>query len=676
MVKVLTATVTLTTAAVAAASFGSLQSFPADVMARLDASVDPCDDFYQYSCGTWFKNTAISPTSGRAGMIAMLFEKGYDVAKEVLKTRRPKLSDFVDSCMDTKTLESLGLEPIAEDLEAIRTANSTAKLIQLSAQLAKRGTPAFTKPTVDIDEENPNAMVLWAEQGELTLDRVWYMDPNRWNFVLPAYKRYVTTLLKLAGKTDAQANAAFDTISAFERRLAGVQLSVVQAREAFAAGPQPVTFAQAAAQFPLTVGSFFDEFGMDTGAGWSGPSNKVILSSLEYFANAEALLASQPRDTIAAVMEFRVLHFSAKYLAPAFKTANWQLFGQVLKGQQKETPRDTFCIDEATDLIGEVLGEYFLKATFNTTTADFADKMVKNIEKSFEVGLDKSDWLDDVTRKNAKTKLSKFTHIIGGSKDPELYPTVQFDRKAFLQTRQQIVNMNLDKDIGKIGKKPRKDQLGMAPSVVNAFYHPLYNEIFFPAGILQAPFFDGSFDPAQNYGAIGMVMGHEVTHGFDVMGRNFDGDGFQGAGWWTAQADEAFTKRVQCIQDQYSAFEVFSDVTPGKKIGNVDGRLTLPETIADNGGLKSSFRAWQEYMKTATTPYDKETAEKLFFVAYAQKDCAKNSDGFMSYQLTDVHPPSRFRVWGAVQNNNEFARVFKCPANSKMNPTKKCLLWE
>ncbi|RHY49296.1 hypothetical protein DYB38_012915, partial [Aphanomyces astaci] len=217
-------------------------------------------------------------------------------------------------------------------------------------------------------------------------------------------------------------------------------------------------------------------------------------------------------------------------------------------------------------------------------------------------------------------------------------------------------------------------RFNMAPHEVNAYYNRYVNQIVFPAGVLQKPFFDRQFDAAQNFGAIGMFIGHEITHGFDNIGRNYDGDGNLKQ-WWSNATNDAFKTKAQCISDQYSNLVVTSEVT-GVVLGNISGKITLSENIADNGGLKTSFRAYHEYLKEFPSKYTEEAGDKLFYLSYAQAQCSKSTDAHLLAVLRKIHPPGRFRVTGALQNNAEFARVFQCPTDSYLNPSKKCLLWE
>ncbi|RLO09493.1 hypothetical protein DYB28_012320, partial [Aphanomyces astaci] len=279
-----------------------------------------------------------------------------------------------------------------------------------------------------------------------------------------------------------------------------------------------------------------------------------------------------------------------------------------------------------------------------------------------------------VVHTNAQTKLSKFVHLLGGPEKPQLYPTLTFDSKSYLNNRWKLSQVNIDTNLKLKGQPVDKRKFDAPAHEVNAYYSPHENLIVFPAGILQKPFFDGQFDAAQNFGAIGMVIGHEITHGFDNRGRNYDGDGNLKQ-WWSNATNDAFKEKAQCISDQYSNFEVRSEVN-GTVLGNINGNISLGETIADNGGLKTSFRAYHEYLKEFPSKYTEEAGDKLFYLSYAQSWCSKNTDAYLVRSLSWKHPRGRYRVTGALQNNAEFSRVFQCPTNSTLNPSKKCLLWE
>ncbi|RHY75552.1 hypothetical protein DYB38_013703 [Aphanomyces astaci] len=303
-----------------------------------------------------------------------------------------------------------------------------------------------------------------------------------------------------------------------------------------------------------------------------------------------------------------------------------------------------------------------------------ADELVKALKSSFSTGITTADWLDNSTRAIAQTKLSKFVHLLGGPEKPQLYPTLTFDSNSYLNNRWKVSQVNIDTNLKLKGQPVEKRKFSALPHEANAYYIPQENVIVFPAGILQKPFFDGQFDAAQNFGGIGMFIGHEITHGFDNIGRDFDGDG-KLKQWWSNATNDAFKTKAQCISDQYSNLVVTSEVT-GAVLGKVSSKISLSENIADNGGLKASFRAYHEYLKEFPSQYTEEAGDKLFYLSYAQAWCSKNTDAHLRATLWKLYPPTRFRVTGALQNDAQFARVFQCPTNSRLNPSNKCLLWE
>ncbi|RQM30110.1 hypothetical protein B5M09_012551, partial [Aphanomyces astaci] len=282
-----------------------------------------------------------------------------------------------------------------------------------------------------------------------------------------------------------------------------------------------------------------------------------------------------------------------------------------------------------------------------------------------------ADWLDNSTRANAQTKLSKFVHLLGGPEKPQMYPTLTLDSKSYLNNRWKLSQVNIDTNLKLNGQPVDRRRFNMAPHEVNAYYNRYVNQIVFPAGVLQKPFFDRQFDAAQNFGAIGMFIGHEITHGFDNIGRNYDGDGNLKQ-WWSNATNDAFKTKAQCISDQYANLVVTSEVT-GVVLGKIRGNITLGENIADNGGLKTSFRAYHEYLKEHPSQYTEEAGDKLFYLSYAQAWCSKSTDAYLRAILKTKYPPFRYRVTGALRNNAEFARVFQCPTDSYLNPSKKCL---
>ncbi|RHY99523.1 hypothetical protein DYB35_012636, partial [Aphanomyces astaci] len=569
---------------------------------------------------------------------------------------------------------SLGLTPLEDSFKAIRSANTTLDLLIVAGELAKNGIPAFVDIKSSADDNDSTKNALFGFRTPLPLSRSYYTNHSKWETVEADYMVYISTVLQLAGYTTEQAAAAVPVIIRFEQTLAGVALSSLEEMEVVLSPYTALTYSQLDQKYPLLVGSWLKAHGFDIYDQWGGSNDWVGFYYLNYFDKTEELLKNTTLDNLRTIVEYKLIHTSSTHLTPEFRTANWNLFGNKINGEQVEPTREKYCVSETGKTMGDLLGQYFLDEVWSADTAKTADKLVKALKSSFSTGIATADWLDNSTRANAQTKLSKFVHLLGGPEKPQLYPTLTFDSKSYLNNRWQVSQVNIDTNLKLKGQPVDKRKFGAPAHEVNAYYSPHDNLIVFPAGILQKPFFDGQFDAAQNFGSIGMVIGHEITHGFDNRGRNYDGDGNLKQ-WWSNATNDAFKAKAQCISDQYSNFEVRSEVN-GTVLGNINGNKSLGETIADNGGLKTSFRAYHEYLKEFPSKYTEDAGDKLFYLSYAQSACSKNTDAYLRASLSWKHPRGRYRVTGALQNNAEFSRVFQCPTNSTLNPSKKCLLWE
>ncbi|RHZ42522.1 hypothetical protein DYB26_011348, partial [Aphanomyces astaci] len=349
-------------------------------------------------------------------------------------------------------------------------------------------------------------------------------------------------------------------------------------------------------------------------------------------------------------------------------------YGKVLYGHEP-LPRATICRSEVSTTFGELVGTHYLKEVWTADTAKHIESFVQTLEAAFETGLDSAGWLDDTTRANAKTKLSKLNHF-GGPKNPKTYPTLTFDPKAYIANRNKVSADNTAFKLAQIGTAVDRYIWETTAQTASAFNQRETNALTLPAAFLQPPNYDAKADPAESYGAIGATIGHEITHGFDEVGRLFDGVG-NVTQWWSAAVTKTFDEKSNCFVEQYGSMDVHSELT-GELVGKLDGELILPELIADNGGLNIAYRAYQGYVHAVAdaTKYTKEAGEKIFWIKYGQFWCAKNSDAYLLHLLGDEHPPNRHRLIGAVQNSVDFAKVFNCPVDSPMNPTKKCVLWE
>ncbi|OQR90846.1 endothelin-converting enzyme, metalloprotease family M13 [Achlya hypogyna] len=656
----------------ATALAGSIADIPRDMAALMDPTADPCTDFYQYACGGWYKQAVIPADRATTDTsFSVLGDKNDAIIRQILTAGHPKITEFYQSCLDTRTLTRLGVTPIATDLQSVRSATSVSALLRVAAKLSKKGVLAFTQPVVAPDAKDATANVLYSAQAPSTLPRALYVTPQYWRAVQPAYKQYITTVLTLAGKSASSAAAAAKTIMDFEQQLAGVQLSKLELLEAKTSNYNPMSYCDANAKYPLTVGVQLSEYGFSTS---KCGDEKIILNDLDFFDRVEALVARQSLSTLQTIIEFKVLHAYAPSLAPAFGTANWKLFGQLLRGQSAEPSRAKKCTADVQAVLGDLVSDYFVQTAFDNASAARAEEMVRALQASFTQGITTASWLDEETRAKALAKMDKFVHLIGAPSSPQKYPSLTFDAADYVGNRNKVTAFDTQANLARVGTKVDRTQWSSPASEVNAFYAPSLNSITFPAGILQSPFFSGAYDPARNFGGIGMVIGHEITHGFDNSGRNYDGDG-NVVDWWSDETSLAFNKKAKCIMNQYGAFDVTSEIS-GQSLGKVNGRLTLGETIADNGGLKTAFRAYQNYTSTTPSAFTKEVGDKVFFLSFAQNWCSKNTDEYLQRILEDEHPPGKFRIYGAVQNNDAFAKTFQCAPNTKMNPTNKCYLWE
>ncbi|CAK4612778.1 unnamed protein product [Aphanomyces euteiches] len=601
-------------AMLAVATAGTLTKYPQSVITNIDTTADPCQDLYQYACGTWMKNH--SDFEGQVDALSLLDLEAQSVIEKILESNEPKIGAYFKACVDTDTVEKLGASPLSKSLALIRKAKTKKDLLQVASHLAKHDVSGFALIGVKGDDK------------DATLNKT-------------------TTIIN------------------FEKTLARFMLSTVESLLA-QASPQeyyPFSLYDAATRFPFTIGPLLRAYGLNsTSPQPITPNNRVVLYDLNYFDKTEALLNKTSLEDLKTVIEYRLLLASAPYLSSDFEMAHWTFFEQKLKGMESPPNRVSKCSADAAKQLNDLMGTYYLKQTWSSDLSTKAMEIVNELTASVKTGIQSRL----ARRMDSHERADEI-------KEPQLFNTIDFDDDEYLENHWKISRVVNEENIGQLGKPiNKKVWQGISAQDANANYVPSLNRIVVPAAILQPPFFDPQADPAQNFGGVGMAIGHELMHGYDNTGRNYDAVGNL-APWWSNSSNAAFQSKAHCIVEQYGNFTTRSETT-GVVIGNVDGHLTLGETIGDNGGLKASFRAYQEYMKTHESKHTKEMGEKLFFLSFAQGWCSRNSDAALQALLQDEYPPNRFRVFGALQNNFDFSRVFNCPADTFMNPAKKCPL--
>ncbi|RHY81350.1 hypothetical protein DYB26_009738 [Aphanomyces astaci] len=560
------------------------------------------------------------------------FDRKYLILIEkLLYAKLPKLAEFCDACMDTATLDTLGLAPIEVHLKAIRSANSTGEAIFRGATISKAtGVPVFVKLSVSPDAIN------YPQRLECQTLRI------------PPYRNYIASIFTLVGH--AKAEAATDVVIFFLRTSAGEVLSHRRLQSVVTSNNIQLSLSAANALYPRTVGLQLQGFGFDVRA--RSNTTTVVVKLHRYLEVLDWLLSDMSVDDLKTIIEYKVI-----------------------KGLKEPPSRAMICRTQVETSIGELLGSYYLKEVWTRKTAAEANLLVLKLEAAFKTRLDSAKWLDDATRANAQEKLSHLIHLVGGPKNPKTYPTLTFEPKAYIANLNKVSAFDTTFNLALIDTAVDKHLWNKLAQSPNAHYEPSKNRIVIPAAYLQPPFFDAKADPSANYGAIGVVIGHEISHGFDNHGRRYDGNGKKKP-WWTETAAKIFREKAECFVEQYGSMDVKSELT-GDLLGKLDGRRTRGETIADNGGLNTVYRAYRDFVnaEVEATKYTKEAGEKMFWIRYAQSWCEKNSDAHLQFLLTDVHPPGRHRVIGTVQNSVDFAKAFNCPVDSPMNPTKKCVLW-
>jgi putative endopeptidase len=642
--------------------------------ADMNTSVQACQDFNQYANGGWLKANAIPSDQSEWGSFSVLEEQNRESLHKVLEkvskaTNAPgsddqKVGDFYLTCMDEAAIEAQGAKPLQGELAAIDKIASASDLEAEIARLQLVGVNAVFNFGSDQDRKNSSEVIAGAYQGGLGLpDRDYYTKTDDESKKLrDQYLAHVTKMLTLLGGDPARAAEDAKAIMALETKLAEASMTRVERRN-----PDNTYHRKTLDEVAkLTPNFSWSGFLKDLNA----PTVVAVnVAQPGYFEAVNRELAGTPLPAWKAYLRWHLVHSAAPSLSKAFVEESFNFYGKTLQGTPENEVRWKRCVSATDDAIGFALGKAWVRDYFPPEAKARADAMVKNLVAALRADLTTLSWMGDATRKEALAKLDAFDQKIGYPDQWRDYSKLTIDRGAYVLNVQRANDFEYRRDLAKIGKPVDRAEWGMSPPTVNAYYSAQKNEIVFPAGILQPPFFDAKADDAINYGAIGAVIGHEMTHGFDDQGRKFDAKGNQ-RDWWTPEDLKNYQQRSKCVEDQYASYEYEGQ--------HVNGKLVLGEATADLGGLGIAYRAYHisREGKPAAAKIDGLTDDQRLFLGWAHVWAANIRPEFAKLMLnTNPHPLPQFRADGPPSTLPEFAKAFGCKAGDPMVRKDLCQIW-
>ena len=654
----------------------SLPYTPSLEPAFIDNSVDPCVDFWRYSCGHWNQLNPIPPDQARWSVYGKMAQENQQFLWGVLEqaakpaaARSPneqKTGDFFGACMDETAVEKAGAAPLKSTLDAIADLRTLKDLPPLLARihLQSARSDAFFGFGSNQDFANSEQVIAFATAGGLGLpDRDYYTKTDaKSEETRVKYVEHVARMFELLGDAPATAKTEAQTVMEIETALAKASLTQVELRDPYKQFHK-MTRAKLAAITP--------SFGWTVYWTASGLAAKGMVNVTEpaFFAEVERQLKARPIAEWKTYLRWHAAHNRAPYLSAAFVQQDFDFFSKHLRGVKEQPPRWKRCVRLVDQDLGEALGQVFVAKTFTGDVKGQALTMVTQIEKAMEADLRQLPWMSDATRQKALEKLHTMVNKIGYPDTWRDYSALRIEPDDFAGNVDRAIEFESRRQLAKIGKPvDRKEWLMTAPTV-DAYYNAQTNDMNFPAGVLQPPLFDSKLDDAPSYGNTGGTIGHELTHGFDDEGRQFDAKGNL-KDWWTKKDADEFVKRAACISDQYSQYTVVDEV-------KINGKLTLGEDVADLGGLILAYNAWQSAtVAKKLEPIGGFTPEQRFFIGFAQWDCGdERPESKRANAITDPHSPSEYRINGVVGNMPEFAKAFSCKAGQPMVRPQVCRVW-
>ncbi|MCB9713900.1 MAG: M13 family metallopeptidase [Myxococcales bacterium] len=644
-----------------------------EVHALIDEAADPCVDFYRYACGQWLDETVRPADQPRYGRFHELRERNKLAQRTILEEDAAdanatgdaaKLGRFYATCMDEAAVETAGIEPLAPLLEAIAAAKDDAGLMRVLAQLQQVGARPLFDLDVDAGYEDPEITSVHVDQGGLGLpDRRYYLDEGEAAEALrAAYVEHVAEILDALGEPDAPQRAA--EVVALETELARVSIPRDQIRDPDQRS-NPMTVAELAKLTPTLPWKAYLE-----AAGIPEPKHLNVVAP-SYVEAMGKVVAGAEWPVRRAYLRWQLGHALAQHLPARFAKADFEMYDLRLNGQAEPTPRWRRCVETTDGVLGESLGRQFVERYFAGDSGRIAEEMIGQIEQAFAAALPGLEWMDAPTRERALEKMHAIVNKIG---HPEQWRDYSALEVGSVHVANVMAGQRFEwrRQAAQVDGPVDRGEWHMTPPTVNAYYNPSGNEMVFPAGILQPPFFSADNPMAMNFGGIGMVMGHELTHGFDDGGRKFDGSG-RLTEWWGPDAVSRFEERATCVEQLYDTYEI----QPGV---HLNGKLTLGENIADLGGIRQAHGAYQAWAAAhggdATPAVEGLTNEQLLFVAFGQIWCSHATpEAERMLATTDTHSHARYRVNGPLSSYPAFWEAFSCEEGTPMHPAQVCEVW-
>ncbi|MGA8026820.1 MAG: M13 family metallopeptidase [Bryobacteraceae bacterium] len=639
----------------------------------IDKSADPCQDFYKYACGNWMKANPIPPQYSRWGRFDELADRNQQVLHKILddsakhQDRSPldqKIGAFYASCMDEAAVDKAGDTPIKPGIDRIQAIKAKAELASEVARLHDQAVPVFFSFRAEADPDKASLNIADVDQGGLGLpDRSYYLEAKD-EKTRQKYVEHVSRMFQLIGDSASDADAKAKAILTLETALAKASLDRVARRDPHLTHHKMTDGDLQALTPDFNFKNYFN--------GRSAPEFDTLNVSVpDYFKALNQTLTSTSLDDLKSYMIWHYVSSYAPVLSKPFVDANFDFYSRYLTGAQELLPRWKRCVQLTDRSLGEALGQKYVETAFAGQSKEKTQELVATIEKEMETDINSLTWMSDDTKRQALAKLKGVSNKIGYPEKWRDYSSVKISDGDLVGDLRNGREFEIHRNIAKIGKPVDRTEFGMTPPTVNAYYNPSENNINFPAGILQPPFYTNTADMAVNFGGVGAVIGHELTHGFDDQGRQYDADGNL-RDWWTQQDAAEFKTRADCLVNEYSKFSPVEGA-------NVNGRLTLGENGADNAGIRLAFMALMGGLENGTVDKDKidgYTPQQRFFLGYAQIWCAnERPEALRNSVRTNPHSPGEFRVIGVVENLPEFATAFGCSAGQPMAVANGCRVW-